>query len=386
MLKKLFAISTLLLVLVIGALFVYNLLFKKPSDTTSGQRSTTSNEGKTEQPNTSKEKTASSSITAVSDDPAFGAVLSGDGKYIYYFLASNGQLNQVDLDGKLEKVISTESFSNIRKIIWNKAKNKVIVKTAPTPGTAKFFYLDLSGKKVVSLKDNIDSVAWSNLGDKIIYKYYDTKTKKRTISVSDPDGKNWRDLAEFDYQGVEIAVIPGPGDLTFWPSPNAYTATSLQRISLGGENKKELLQDKFGADFLWSPDGAAAIASCSDQRGGHKIDLYAMNPDGGQFRALVFPAFASKCAWSKDSKNIFCAMPGNIPDSAILPNDWQEGRIATTDTFWKVDTSTGKKERLTDPEKIAGSFDVLNPFLSQDEKILFFINKADGKLYKLALD
>ena len=45
-------------------------------------------------------------------------------------------------------------------------------------------------------------------------------------------------------------------------------------------------------------------------------------------------------------------MPGNIPDSAILPNDWQEGKITTSDTFWKIDVSTGKKERLVDPEKI----------------------------------
>ena len=59
--------------------------------------------------------------------------------------------------------------------------------------------------------------------------------------------------------------------------------------------------------------------------------------------------------------------------SAVLPNDWQEGKVRTSDTFWKMDVSTGKKERLVDPEKIDGSYDVLYPFLSQDEKSLFFV-------------
>jgi putative ABC transport system ATP-binding protein len=43
------------------------------------------------------------------------------------------------------------------------------------------------------------------------------------------------------------------------------------------------------------------------------------------------------------------------------------------------------KDGMIETDKINGSFDVLNPFLSQDEKTLFFTNKADGKLYKLEL-
>ena len=110
-----------------------------------------------------------------------------------------------------------------------------------------------------------------------------------------------------------------------------------------------------------------------------------MNSQGGQLQSLMFPTFASKCVWSQDSKNLYCALPGDISDSAVLPNDWQESKISTTDTFWKIDIATSKKDRLVDPEKIQGSFDAFNPFLSPDEKTLFFTNKSDGKLYKLSL-
>jgi hypothetical protein len=391
--KKIFAISTLLLVLVVGAIFVYNFAFKKPAAPTNDKTTVkTAQEGVTPANTTDKTDAQKASpannfsVSAVSDEPVFGATLSTEGNSLYYFLKNNGQLNQADLNGKLEKVLSTEKFSSLKEIIWNKPKSKVIIKTEPTPGKFRFLYFDISGKKVYVLKENLDSVAWSNLGDKIIYKYYDPKTKKRTVSTADPDGKNWSDLTEFDYQGVEISSIPGSSDISFWPNPNAYTSTSINSIAFGGGTKKEIIKDKFGADFLWSPDGKLSAVSFTDQKGGHKTELAIMNSQGGEFQSLAFATFATKCTWSSDSKYLFCALPGNIPDTAILPDDWQGSKISTSDTFWKIEAATGRKERLVDPEKIGGSYDALLPFLSQDEKSLFFVNKADGKLYKLILN
>lgn len=386
MTKKIFAISTLILILLVGAIFVYNFAFKKtPSQiATTSETGKTADEGKKSASQPDSKNSSDKSIIAVSDESIFGATLSPDGEYIYLFLGNNGQLNQVGLDGKLEKVLSTEKFQNLKKIVWNKSKNRVIIETKDASGKfSKFFYYDLASNSVITLKNNIDSVAWSNLGDKIIYKYYNSKTKKRTVSVSDPDGKNWRDLSSFDYYGTEMSPLPGSSDVSYWPSPNAFTATSVNLVSFSGKDKKEILKDRFGVNILWSPSGQWGIVSYTDQRGGHKTDLALMNPQGGQFQSLGFPSFTSKCVWSADSKFIYCALPGNILESAVLPNDWQEGKIQTADTFWKIEVASGKKTRLIDAEKISGSFDVLNPFLSKDERTLFFVNKADGKLYKL---
>ena len=403
--KKIFAISTLLLALVVAFAFIYNFIFKKPSadqkssgttttkatqtegkitDTNQSAKAPASNKSDTTTDNGTSQK-ESSAITAISDESVFGATLSPDGKSIYYLLSGNGQLNQISLDGKLDKVLSTERYENIRKVIWNKQKNRVIIKTKSASDKIKYLTYDLATKKVSVLKENTDSVAWSNLGDKIIYKYYDPKKKKRTISLSDPDGKNWKDLAEFNYKNVEIAAIPSSSDISFWPSPDAFLSTVVGTVPFGGGDKQEIFHDRFGADFLWSPDGSAAAVSYTDQKGGHKTDLATMDKSGNGFQPLGFPAFASKCAWSADSKILFCAMPGNIPESAVLPNDWQEGKLKTTDTFWKIEISNGKKQRLVDTEKIPQSFDAINLFLSKDEKTLFFVNKADGKLYKLKM-
>lgn len=385
MTKKIFAISTLLFVLLVGAIFVYNFAFKKPSESTTPAK--TAEEGKTDTASPAKTqapaKNPGDAISSVSDEPVFGAVLAPDGNTIYCFSGNSGQINQVNFDGKLEKVISTEEFRDIQKIIWSKQKNRVIVQRKDGVDKSKFLLLDLAQKSVAPLKDNIDSVAWSGLGDKIIYKHYDSKTKKRTLNAADPDGSNWRKIADTVHFGVEIRPVPGSSDISFWPSPDAFTPSSVNLISFSGENKREILAGRWGADLLWSPDGKSAAVSLADQKGGHKTDLALMSSAGGEFRTLAFPTFVRKCAWSLDSKFLFCALPGNIPESAILPNDWQENKIETSDTFWKIEIATGKKDRLIEADKISSSFDTLNPFPSQDEKILFFTNKTDGKLYKL---
>ncbi|HLM83826.1 MAG TPA: hypothetical protein VK254_01280 [Candidatus Bathyarchaeia archaeon] len=389
--KRIFAISTLVLVLLTGTIFVYNFAFKKSAPQTTAPK--TNDEGKTAPTSSasnsdSKKSTQtdqSVAIAAISDTPVFGVALAPDGSSIYYFAGDNGQADQIDLDGKLEKVLSTEEFQNIQQVLWNKPRNKALVKRAGNAGKLKFLLLDLTQKTVVSVKDNVDSIAWSALGDKLIYKYYDARTKKRSLEVSDPNGANWRKIADISFFGVSISPIPGSSDISFWPSPDAFTSASVNSIGFNGENRKEILKNHFGVDFFWSPDGKSAAVSYTDQKGGHKTDLAFMNTDGGQFHSLDFPTFAKKCAWSADSKFLYCAMPGNIPDSAILPNDWQEGKIRTADTFWKIESATGKKTRLIEAVKINGSFDALSPFLSQDEKTLFFTNKADGKLYKLGL-
>lgn len=386
MTKKIFAISTLVLILLVGAIFVYNFAFKKTTPQIAAPK--TSDEGKTTTAPPVNQNTAKStggSIAAISDSPVFGATLAPDGNTLYYFSGENGQLNQVDLNGKLEKVISTEEFQNIENILWNETKNQAIIKRAIGANESKFILLDLAQKTVTPLKDNIDSIAWSDSGTWIFYKYYDSKTKKRTINLSNPNGANWRKIADTDYFAVSINSVPGSPDLSFWPSPDAFVASAADTINFSGENKKEILKDRFGTDLLWSPNGSTAAVSYTDVKGGKKTDLALMNSDGGQFQSMNFPTFAKKCTWSADSKFLFCAMPGNVPESAILPNDWQDGKVETSDTFWKIEAATGKRERLIDPEKINGSYDIISPFLSQDGKILFFTNKVDGKLYKLGL-
>ena len=105
----------------------------------------------------------------------------------------------------------------------------------------------------------------------------------------------------------------------------------------------------------------------------------------GEYYELGIPTIVSKCVWSSDNKEVYYALPGGIPEKSVMPNDYQEGKFTTEDTFWKVEVSSGKKERIVNTEEIKEKYDSSNLFLSPTRSALYFVNKIDGKLYRISL-
>jgi len=225
------------------------------------------------------------------------------------------------------------------------------------------------------------------MGDKIIYKYYDGKTKKWTLNIADSDASNWKELTGLEYQNMRIIQIPHSSLISFWNAANSFEETNFSIVSMMGGEKKTIFSKKFGADYLWSPNGERVLVSSVENKGGSRLNLAVMNSHGGEYSNLGTPTMASKCVWSGDNTTAYCAFPGNIPESAVMPNDYQEGKIQTKDTFWKINTAAGgKKERVVEIEDLNAiqiSFDAKNLFLSSDEEALFFVNSYDGRLYRI---
>jgi hypothetical protein len=68
-----------------------------------------------------------------------------------------------------------------------------------------------------------------------------------------------------------------------------------------------------------------------------------------------------------------------------MPNDYQEKKFTTIDTFWKINVANGKKDRIAELSDIKSDYDAANLFLSSGEDTLFFVNRIDGKLYGISL-
>ncbi|MCX6763628.1 MAG: hypothetical protein NTZ97_02750 [Candidatus Moranbacteria bacterium] len=373
--KKLFIFSSALLAIVLIFWGIYFLVFRKPAPPAVPAVKLE------ETVPVAEVKKLEKSIPVVSDEAVLAPVFDERNKTIKYY-TPNGKTYEIDLDGINKKTLSDKDLPGLSGIFWSPDRTKVISQFSGA-GKNTFFYYDYAEKTGVPLKNNIDTVVWQN-DAKILYKYYDPVSKKRDISVADPDGSNWSKVTDVEFRDIAIAPIPQTGLLSFWNQPDAYTETKFQSASILGE-KKTLLGGKFGADYLWSLDGSTVLISHANERGGQQIQLSAMNSNGGELRSLGIPTFISKCVWSKDNKTVFYALPASIPAGMILPNDYLSGKFKTTDTFWKADVKTGEKERIVDPVKIESQFDAANLFLNTDESQLFFVNKVDSKLYRIGL-
>lgn len=386
--KKIFIISLVLLFLILVFLGIYYFAFrdetpklKKVTEDEKASVSTTDTDTTTSFQSTESEQ---GKITALTNEAVISPVLSSDRKNILYYLKDSGNVFQITTEGKQRKIISEEKLNELKDVLWSPDRTKVI-SVFEREGKTEFYSYDYTTNEGVKLRSGIDSISWANSGNRILYKYYDSESDTRSINIADPDGSNWSKLADTSHRYVKVKSIPQTSLVSFWNSPYSSEEAQLQTVGITGGEAKTIFAGKFGTDYLWSPDGTKSLVSFTEEKGGSKIMLATINSDGGGYQSLNIPTLVSKCAWSKDNKTVYYALPSSISEGAVMPNDYLNNKITTRDTFWKVDTATGKQERIVELEEMEGSYDATNLFLDSSESALFFVNRLDGKLYRIEL-
>lgn len=377
--KKIFFFS--LTILLLSALFwgVYNLSYKsEDKEEISLPENTASNK---EEINPSEPVSSENKIAVVINEEIASPFLSSE-KIRY--CAKDGGVYEIDFYGNQKKEISSEKFPGLKETIWSLDGQKAILEIRE--GESNFFTgYDFSKKERFFVKGNADEIAWQMNADRIFYKFYDSKTQKRSLNVSDPDGKNWSKIADVSERNISISQIPKSGLVSFWNQGESFEKTSLKVVPITGGEVKEIFSDGFGSDYLWDGSGSKALVGKVEARGGGKMQLGTINANGGEYKNLDIPTFVSKCVWSKDGKTVYFALPGNIPQNSILPNDYKEDKFFTADTFWKIDLESGEKTRIVEIKDIKEKYDAKDVFLDQKESLIFFVNRIDGKLYKIIL-
>ena len=322
-------------------------------------------------------------ISAVSNEAVHSPILSPDGQTIKYYAKTTGKVFELDILSGKNKIVSDTNLPNLLGVLWSPDTNKVLSEFSGAT-RSNFSFYDYTQKKSSALNANIDAAAWQN-NNKIIYKYFDSNTKKGSLNIADPDGSNWAKITDISTANLSITPIPMSGLVSFWNKADAFTETQLQSTSILSGEKKDLIKGIFGADFLWSPDGKMILESNVDKKGGSRMNLGIANNLGKEYKSLGIPTLISKCAWSRNNKFVYYALPTSVPDGAVMPNDYVNNKFNTSDTFWKINIETGEKTRLVELDKIKAAYDASSLFLNADESLLFFINKLDEKLYKIIL-
>lgn len=378
--KKVFYFSIGLLILVLVFLAAYNFAFKNNvHDPVADPK----------EKNATQDRVAADTLpvaTAIQspiNEALLGATVSNDGA-LYYYSLDERALKKASSEGKDKSVLLNNLPGIPSRVIWSTKKDRVLLLLKQESGQNLWHYADLATKTLVPLKLEMARLAWNNLGDKIFYQYTDPNKNERTLNIANPDGTGWKKLASLS-QDSFIAPVPQSTAVSFWNKSSALQKTSFETVGLSGENRRTLLSDKFGADYLWSLSGEKVLVSVSDEKGGQHILLNMMNANGGEFQNLSLPTFVSKTAWSKDNRTIYYALPGGLPENATLPDDYFGKPLNTQDTFWKMDIGTGKKTRLTDLKDVTQSFDSSDLFLSPKEDILFFTDRVTQRLYRIDL-
>ncbi len=145
----------------------------------------------------------------------------------------------------------------------------------------------------------------------------------------------------------------------------------------------KILSDLYGLNIKWSPKADKILYSTTDSRG-RNPKLILSDDKGANSKDLKLTGLADKCVWAKDDRTIFCALPQEISQNAVWPDDYYKGLVILEDDIYKINLETGDKIKIIGSSSQFG-FDAQDLFLSPKEDYLFFVNRGDGLLYSLKL-
>ena len=379
MAKKIFFFSVTLLVLVLIFLGAYNLVFKN------NKNNPVADPGKKSFLSEEAENLFSGSGAAENplNERVMGVTM-GEDSMLYYYSLDDKSLKKATREGKNKAVLMSNLPGDATRVLWSAKKDKVLLSLKGSSGTL-WHFVELGNKSLVPLKPEIGRLAWDNFGERTFYQYTDPATKVRSLNTSNPDGSNWKKLADLGAQDFFLSAVPGSSLVSFWNRPDVATPSTFETVGISGEARKALVSGTlYGGDYLWSPNGERAIGSASDNSTSEGFSLRLVDR-AGSVKPLAIPTLVSKVVWSLDNRTLYYALPGGLPTDALLPNDYYQKPLRSKDTFWKIDLNTGKKSRVIELKESTQSLDATDLFLSPEEDQLYFTDRTSEKLYRFDL-
>lgn len=396
--KTILIIVSVLLVLSLGSLLVYNFFFKPganepaptsdngalpsaPAGRDSGINASSALPGSKGTGSQSGANAAAQKIKPISKETVLSPAIGEDGATVKYYVRSNANVWESDFVGNNLKKISSVTLNNLIKTVWSPDKTKVIGIFADNNKTKKYFY-DYGKNQSSLLSDKIGYVAFSPDSKQIAYHFIDPINGQNNISVANPDGSNWKNIFKTRLDNLIVD----------WPSKEKISirqpASGLAQGFVYGLNSStgdfnKILSDLFGLNIKWSPKADKILFSSTTDRG-QNPKLTLADGTGTNFKDLQLAGLVDKCVWSKDDRTIFCALPQELSANAIWPDDYYKGLVILADDFYKINLETNAKTKIMGSSEQVG-YDAQDLFLSPKEDYLFFINRRDGLLYSLKL-
>ncbi|MDP3727251.1 MAG: hypothetical protein Q8R35_01275, partial [bacterium] len=227
------------------------------------------------------------------------------------------------------------------------------------------------------LPADVQSFAWSPDGKSMAYLL--PQGANTNLVIADQNAKGGRVVYSTPVPDFTIAWA-APNTLLLVSRPSGLAPSLVLRFDPASRRAIPILAGTRGVVVLPLPDGNGFVFSQSSERGEAQPLSYYLFKDGTITPANV-TTVAEKCASSKNSKTIYCGIPAGIIQTPS-PDEWYRGAVALADAVMTIDLATGQAKTI-----LAGMppIDVVSPFLSADERFLFFQDKQTGTLWRLAL-
>ena len=332
-------------------------------------------------------------LRQISDKPIAGGIAfnNGDATTIRYVERGTGHIVETTSDSFESNKVSNTTIPKVPQAIWSSGGQSVIMRYLKE-GTESIYSFSADIVKATTTQDvsknpksaflplNIAQMSINPSGDRI---FYLTKDESGSIgAISNTDGS--KKSRSFQFTITEwLASWPNKDIIVLATKPSSVAAGYLFFLNekTGGSDK--ILSGINGLTALVSSTTKNILYSESAD-GSIKLNYY--NLKNNQNKTLSFKTLPEKCVWSKiEELTVYCAVPKTIEDGEY-PDSWYQGFMSFNDNIWKIDLKTNSSELVYNLQKESGEeFDIVDPFLSDNDEYLLFTNKKDLTFWSLSL-
>lgn len=318
-------------------------------------------------------------LIPITEEPVIGPALDSKGEKILYYKKRDGHLVSNDLSGGKEETVSSLTILNMFDVRWASDKKYTAVRYEDAGVVKQFVMEATSSPKVTFFPAGATSLIWSPDGKTIFW--LQRQNDISTLYSATADGSSQR---------RRTFSSPIPDLLLSFLTNNLFAAVSKSSFRYESPlflydlrtNTQTIPVASFGLRVKTDENaGTQTIAYTRTGRAGNLAELIVLDTATGKETPLGEQTIADKCVFSQDGKALICAVPQNAPDRG-LPDEWLLGAVSLRDAFYRFDLGTGSGEKVM-PET---EYDAVNLVLSPDGKLLFFIDKKTGFLWRLSLD
>ncbi len=234
---------------------------------------------------------------------------------------------------------------------------------------------------VSEMPKNISDLVVSPDGKQILYLI----PNERALSgfISDIDGKNQKKVFSSQFFGW-LSQWATPTKLIFTIKATAYATGYAYTTDLTKNDFTKVSGPITALTTLMSPDGKYLLIS-RNTTNGPALGLQSMETK--QIKNLNLYGLPEKCAWAKNSTFIYCAVPNALSASNSYPDDWYQGTVNFSDSFWQIDiTGTYGNTYLFNPlSEGAESADGIRLMVDEQGQYLYYINRDTNTLWQYNL-
>ncbi|MEK7209469.1 MAG: hypothetical protein AAB670_00930 [Patescibacteria group bacterium] len=366
--KKILKIITIILVVVFVGLLIYNLFFKKKTPvipTAPGEEVIISDEFAPE---------VKDRLIALTEEAVLGAGLKGDSSIIY--VAWDGQINTIDFDGDKNQKIGAVPGERTGEVKISANGGLIGLKQTLPSGAVRRVVFDAEKKNLRSLPQNTEDLSFDPEGKNIIISLAETGVS--ALTALDADGLKQTRLTTTKIPDLVLEWF-SPNIVALKTKPSGLAYGLLYVLDTKTKKISRVIGSTYGLTASFSPSGNRILYAKTDSDG-RDLELNVLNRDKKTELNLNIMSLPEKCAWSQDNRTLFCGAI-NTESDPVMPDDYYKDKIESSgEDIVRINLDTGQTQKL-----IGGFMNVSKPFLAPDESYLFFVNKKDGRLYRLTL-